>query len=73
MTVLFGLYIKVISQIFHFTKMFLTNYTADQYIKHFSLKLTMIVYDFFVGYIICFFFFLAQCLFFIGQTISDSD
>lgn len=28
--------------------MFLTDYTADQYISHFSFKLTMIVYEFFV-------------------------
>lgn len=47
MTILLGLYIKLNNQ-FHFTNMFLTDYTADQYISHLSLKLTMIVYEFFV-------------------------
>lgn len=43
-----GIIHKTYNQIVHFTNMFLTEYTADQYISHFSLKLTMIVYEFFV-------------------------
>lgn len=74
MTILLGLYIKLNNQIFHFTNMFLTDYTADQYISHVSLKLTMIVYDFFVDlHNLSLLLAERTFFFFIGQTISDSE